>query len=133
MRFVCLSFCLIAAFPAWCQSDDPLHQTLEVLRSPGAREGALNADAKARQADDSVSKLVGSDPQSREAVYGISANVFEKIAASAGSDPAAVSAVVSDLQKNPEKLKSFLSPEDLKALQGVAQKIESGGLAQPLK
>jgi len=84
-------------------SDDQkgLDSTINLLKSQKDRQKAVEANPSAKDVDNKVSALAGSN-QNKEEIYGVSANVFERIVKEANGDPAKMQQMMNEASQNPE-------------------------------
>jgi len=78
-----------------------LKQTKDMLNNPSERQKAIAKDPKAKDMDDKVSALAGTS-QNKDEIYGIAAQLMEKIAQETNGDPEKMQLLMLEAQKNPE-------------------------------
>jgi len=102
-----------------------LSDTKTLLKSSAERDAYIKTDKRAQDVDDKVSALAGSS-ENKEEIYGIAAQVMEKMTQEANGDPAKMQRLLMDAQTNPEAFYGkYFSDQDKAAVRGVANKIDS--------
>ena len=100
-----------------------LEDTKALLNSASQRNEFIKTDKNAQAADAKVEQLTGSGAN-KDAVYGISADVMDKLTKSTNGDPAKMQEILSDAMKNPEGFYNQYFDDSSKAkVRGVAGKI----------
>jgi len=75
--------------------------------------------------DDKVSALAGTS-QNKDEIYGIAAQLMEKIAQETNGDPEKMQLLMLEAQKNPEAFyKKYFNDEQKAKVRGVASKIQA--------
>lgn len=125
--FLLLSFIMIHGFAHadLDQHDEQgLRDTQQFLKTPKDREEFLKTDPKARSVDKKVESLSGSS-KNKEEIYGIAADVFEKIVRETNGDTQKMQKLLEEAQANPEKFYQKYFDDNAKArVRGVATDIE---------
>lgn len=102
-----------------------------MLRSKNEREKAIKGDKQAEDVDAKVKALSGSE-KNQEDIYGLSADLMEKLAAEAKDDPEKMQMILQEAQANPQKFyEKYFSAEQKAKLRGIAQDIEHKGVKDP--
>lgn len=98
-----------------------LDDTKAMLRDRNAVDRFAKENPSAKAVDENVKSLMGPDTG---ATYDLAADVFADIVKEANGDPAKLTQLIEELQKNPEKLAKRLSPAQQDKIRGLANKIE---------
>lgn len=102
-----------------------LSQTTDLLKSSKDRQKVIDADPSARDVDAKVSALAGSG-KNKEEIYGVSAEVFDKVVKEANGDPQKLQNIMDEAAKNPEAFYSKYFGDAQKAkVRDVANKIDA--------
>lgn len=110
-----------------------LTDTKKLLVSPGERNQAIKGDKRAMDVDAKVESLAG-NTENKEEIYGIAAEVMEKITQEANGDPAVMQKMLLDAQANPKAFYEKYFTDAAKArTRGVANKIEKAKPSMPPK
>lgn len=126
LRLLCLSLIHFSLFAA--ESDphakNAVKETQTLLRSKSEREKAIKGDKQAEDIDAKVKALSGSE-KNQEDIYGLSADLMEKLAAEAKNDPEKMQSILQEAQANPQKFyEKYFSAEQKAKLRGIANEIE---------
>ncbi len=111
-----------------------LDDTKTLLKDKKQRDDFIKTDKKAQEVDAKVDALAGSS-KNKEEIYGISAEVMEKLTVETGGDPAKMQKILDEAMKNPEAFYNKYFDDKAKArVRGVATDIEKNGKpSQPSK
>ena len=102
-----------------------LHDTQVLLKSKAQRQEYLKTHKDAQDVDDKAGAIAGS-PADKEEIYGLSADVFEKVVAEAKGDPQKMQELLTQAQKNPEAFyNKYFSTEQKSRLKKIADKSEA--------
>jgi hypothetical protein len=108
-----------------------LSDTKALLKSSSERNAFIKTDKNAKAADDKVEALTGKGANKDE-VYGISAEVMDKLTKSTNGDPAKMQEILGEAAKDPEAFYNKYFDDSAKArVRGVAGKIQSPGVQTP--
>lgn len=106
-----------------------VQDTQNMLKSPHQRNEAIKNDATAKEVDAKVDALTGGG-QTKEDVYGLASEIFEKVAAEAKGDPEKMQQLLMEAQSNPQKFYDKYFTEAQKAkVRGIANKTEKKGVS----
>ena len=83
-------------------SQKGLEDTKALLKNSTERQKAIDKDPKAKDVDNKVNALTGNSG-TKEDVYGIASEVFEKVAEEAKGDPNKMQQLMLEAQQNPQK------------------------------
>lgn len=108
----------------WDQhSEQALKETQDLLKNQEQRDKAVQSDPNAKATHSEVEKLSGSS-QNTNAIYGLSAEIFESIARQSNGDPQVMQKLLQEAARNPEAFANSLTPAQREKLRGVAAGIE---------
>lgn len=104
-----------------------LQNTQEKLRDKKARDEAIRENPRGKEVDAKVDALTGGGAD-KEQVYGLAAQVMEKIVAEAEGDPQKMQRLLMEAQTNPQAFyDKYFTAEQKAAVRGLAEKIEKRG------
>lgn len=111
-----------------------LKDTKEFLVNPKDRQQYVDKDPKAKDVDMKVESLAGSK-ENKEAIYGIAADVMEKLTHETKGDPALMQKILQEAQTNPTAFyEKYFDEKSRQKVRGVAADIEKQGVtAKPKK
>ncbi|MCB0351803.1 MAG: hypothetical protein KDD38_11510 [Bdellovibrionales bacterium] len=119
--FIIFSFLSAANAQLDAASQEALEKTNELLLDSNKRQEAIKGDKKAQQADSYAESIGGAH---KEEIYGLTSKIFEKLIKKYNADPTKIQEVLTKAMANPEAFaNSEFSPEDLKALRELANKL----------
>ena len=128
---ILIQLAAVASAEMDASSRQGLKDTQRLLTSPRERSEAIKNDAPAKDIDAKLEALTGSD-KSKEDVYGLASQVFEKIAAEAGGDPEKMQALLLQAQANPKAFyEKYFNAAERAQLSKIASEIEKGGNTTP--
>ena len=127
-----LTLSIITTKPCLAEMDaatrSALAETQKLLSDPAALEKLMTTDAGARKADQSALALTGGGTEHRE-LYEIASEIFGSLVESTGGDVSKLQQLMTDSQKNPEKLYEKLSAAQKARIKTLAAKI-NGSMAK---
>lgn len=129
-----LIFCLaLIHWPAFAQlgahEKQGLKDTKEFLVNPKERQKFIDKDAKAKEADQKAESLAGSK-ENKEEIYGIAAEVMEKLTQEAKGDPQLMQKILQEAQTNPQAFyEKYFDEKSRQRVRGVATDIEKQGVS----
>jgi Skp family chaperone for outer membrane proteins len=133
----CLLLCLALIHASAFAQLDPheqqgLKDTQEFLKNSKERQEWVDKKGgKAKEVDNKVEALAGSK-ENKEEIYGIAAQVMEKIANETKGDPEAMQKLLLEAQTNPQAFYNKYFDDKAKArVRGVATDIEQKGVKGP--
>ncbi len=131
MKVLLLSLVLVHTAAAHAQLDthqqQGLKDTKEFLKTPDERRKFIDKNAKAKDVDNKVDALAGSK-ENKEEIYGIAAEVMEKIAIETKGDPQAMQKLLQEAQGNPRAFyEKYFDDKSKARVRGVAADIEKKG------
>lgn len=138
MNLVSACLILVLTSPAFAQLDKDQEQglkdTKEFLKNSKERQDWINKNAPAKDVDNKVESLAGSK-QNKDEIYGIAADVMDKLTRDAKGDPAAMQKILDEAQGNPEAFyNKYFDEASKQRVRGVANDIEKKGTpASPRK
>ena len=104
-----------------------LKDTKELLKNPNERQKYVEKDPKAKDVDKKVDALAGSK-ENKEEIYGIAADIMEKIAVETKGDPAAMQKLLLEAQTNPQAFyEKYFDDKSKARVRGVAADIDKKG------
>lgn len=104
-----------------------LDDTKNLLKDQRQRDEFIKSDKKAQEVDAKVDALAGSS-KNKEEIYGISAEVMEKLTVETNGDPEKMQMILNEAMKNPEAFYNKYFDEKSKArVRGVATDIQKNG------
>lgn len=105
-----------------------LDDTKSLLKDKQQRDDYIKTDKKAQDIDNKVNALTGGDGAHKEEIYGISAEVMEKLTVETNGDPEKMKKILEDAMRNPEAFYNQYFDEKAKQrVRGVANEIEKKG------
>ncbi len=107
------------------ENAEAMAKTQELLTNSKLRGDAIKGNPKAIQIDENLTKI-GASPATKEGVYSLSAQVFERLVAEANGDPEKLQKMMDDAMKNPAAFAQKLSPGEQQKLRSLAGEIETG-------
>lgn len=126
-------FALLLIFlnPLYAQLDQHqrkgLDDTKTLLKDQRQRDEFIKTDKKAQEVDAKVDALAGSS-KNKEEIYGISADVMEKLTVETNGDPEKMQKILNEAMKNPQAFYNKYFDEKSKArVRGVANDIQKNG------
>ena len=131
-------FCLgiwLNATPAFPDDLDPasaeaVQKTMQLLQSNAERSKEIEKDPEAQLVDRQV-KALGGSPQTTEAIYGLSADIFQKLSEKSGGDALKMQEMLKSAKEDPKAFyESVLSDAERAKLHQISTEI-SGPTAQP--
>ncbi len=130
MRIILIILFAIS-FSAHAQLDQHQRQGLEdtktLLKDKKQRDDFIKTEKKAQEVDAKVDALAGTS-KNKEEIYGISAEVMEKLTVETGGDPAKMQKILDEAMRNPEAFYNKYFDDKAKArVRGVATDIEKNG------
>ena len=128
MKHIISLLILMHVGPALAELDEHqrkgLDDTKAFLKNKGERDAFIRKDKAAQEADAKVDALSGGGAN-KEEIYGISAEVMERLTQDASGDPEKMQIILQEAQKNPEAFYNKYFDSNAKArVRGVAGKIE---------
>ena len=125
-----IALLLVLMHAGLAQADLDQHQTKGLddtkafLKNSAERNAFIKGDKKAQEVDQKVDALTGGGAN-KEEVYGISADVMDKLTHEANGDPEKMQAILQEAAKNPEAFYNKYFDEGAKSrVRGVAGKID---------
>ncbi len=103
-------------------SQEALDKTQGLLTNKAERDKAVRGDAKAEAADAKVQALPGS-AQDKEAIYGISSEIFADLAKEANGDPVKMQEIMAKAQADPQGFYNSLSKKNQQSIEEAAKKM----------
>ena len=130
MKVLLLSLVLVHTV-AYAQLDSHQQQglkdTKEFLKNSEERQKFVDKNLKAKDVDNKVDALAGSK-ENKEEIYGIAAEVMEKIAIETNGDPQAMQKLLQEAQGNPRAFyEKYFDDKSKARVRGVAADIEKKG------
>jgi len=107
-----------------------LQNTQDMLRDQQGRAAEIQRSERARQVDQGVRNLAGSQ-QNTDDIYGLAADVFANITKEAGGDPEKMQKLLNEAQKNPAAFAEKWTPEQKAKLKDIGTKIPTPGSGSP--
>jgi hypothetical protein len=104
-------------------SKDALTKTQDLLNSQVKRQEFIDKDQKAKAADDFVKQNVSSNPQINNEIYGLAADVFEKIAKDANGDATKMKEALDNYLRNPAAFAEKWTSEQKSKLNSISNKV----------
>jgi hypothetical protein len=106
-----------------------LDQTVNLLKSPQDRQKAIEHSDAAKDVDNKTSALAGSK-KNKDEIYGISANVFEKVVKESNGDPEKMQRLMNEATANPEAFfNKYFGDGDKAKVRELATQIEKNNPA----
>ena len=105
-------------------------KTQELLRNKAARDKAnktINAKA-AQKADQFAGQTVGNNPEAKEQMYGLAADVFEILVKDANGDPEKMQEMLTQYLLNPAAFAAKLTPEQQAKLRNISGSVPKSNL-----
>jgi hypothetical protein len=112
-------------------SQEASEQTSALLQTESTRNAAISASPEATKNHQDLTKLAGSR-ENVNAVYGLSANIFDKMVKDSGGNGALMQYWMEQAQKNPESFFNNLTAEQRRNLEALAHQIESTPKGNPI-
>jgi hypothetical protein len=106
-------------------ADESLKNTQKLLNDPKARQEVIKKDAKAKEIDDQVKALAGSDSNAEE-IYGLSSEIMENLVKETGGDPVKMQKLIEEAGKDPETFAKRFSKEQQAKLKAISKKVPGG-------
>lgn len=103
-------------------SAEALAATLQLLRDPAARAGAIAGSAQAGPIDQQIRAKAGSDAVVQE-FYELAAQVFSEIATGLGGDAQKIGEALERGQRDPDAFTALLSPQTRERLRELPGKL----------
>ncbi len=104
-------------------STDALQKTVQDLKSSSNRAVLVKQDPQAQAADAQVQALAG-NPATSDALYGLSADVFEKIVKETSGDPQKMQEIIAQAKTNPAAFyQRYFGAQDKAKLQDLSRSI----------
>jgi hypothetical protein len=100
-----------------------LQETQDLLRDQKQRDEYIKSSPDAQKTMDQV-KTLGGSQQNMDAMFNISADIFQSLVNEAGGDPVKLQMLLAEAQKNPEKFFNKLSAQQKENIRKVAGDIE---------
>jgi hypothetical protein len=104
-------------------SQEAMAKTLELLRNPALRAGAVSQTPEGRSADQQLDALSGS-PEISQEIYELSAEIFQDLVRSSDGDSLAMLAELEKAKSDPKAFAARLSPATREKLRSIAGKID---------
>lgn len=113
--------------PALAQGDQAdiqkaLKLTQEMLKDPEERKNEISKSEDKKAADQSVKDIAGSEAN-EQAIYELAASVLGTLMSETGGDMDKVQQMLDEGMKNPESFAKKWSPEEVKKLHALSQKV----------
>lgn len=125
---------LVTATAAWGDSlgnaeEKALAETQRILTNPTERSKAIGKDEAALNADHNLKSLAG---EQTEEMYGLAADVLGSLAQETGGNPDKMDEILQKAMSDPASFAARFSPEQMKKLRGLAEKLEAKkGIPKP--
>lgn len=119
LLFPCTSFADLDA-----ASSQALDQTQNLLQSESQRDKAIQADPKAKAADDKALE-VGGSAANQQKMYDISSDIFQSMVKQSGGDVEAQKAMMDKAASDPEGFYNSLTPEQKAQISALANQIQT--------
>jgi len=138
MKVCALCLALIHSAAAYAQlgshEEQGLKDTKEFLQNSKERQEWIDKNEKAKDVDKKVDSLAGSK-ENKDEIYGIAADVMEKLTRETQGDPQAMQKILQEAQSNPQAFyNKYFDEKSQKRVRGVAADIEKkGAVAAPPK
>ncbi|NJL24668.1 MAG: hypothetical protein HC902_05530 [Calothrix sp. SM1_5_4] len=101
-----------------------LHDTKKLLKTPAERDEYLKKNPRAKEVDQKIDALTGSD-KSKEEIYGLASELMEKITLEANGNPERMQMLLIEAQKNPEAFfRKYFNDGQKRRVRGIADDIE---------
>jgi hypothetical protein len=105
MRLLLILMFIIASPAIYADLDGnqqkALRDTQDLLKNPTERQKAINKDPRAKDVDSKAEALAGSQ-ENKENMYGLAAQLMEKIATETNGDPEKMQQLMLEAQQNPQ-------------------------------
>ena len=121
--FILTATCALCAFTANADDNtrDSIDKTKALLTNASQRDAAIKGDSQAEAADSKAA--IGGSAATKEKVYGISADVFDKMATSSGGDPSKMQEQLLKAQADPQAFYNSMTLEQKSAIENLAKQI----------
>lgn len=108
-----------------------LAKTQNALRDPVQRQEEIKLGGKKAQEANDYAKGVAGNSQNLDAMYEFAARVMPKLVQETNGDPDKMQALLADMQKDPSKFKSLLTPELQRELSSIVGNVEKSKAPTP--
>ncbi len=102
-------------------SQDALQETQKYLKDSTQRQQKINEDPRAKEVDQKIKALAGSDEAAQE-IYGLSSDIMGLLMQETGGDPVKMQKLLEEASKNPAAFAKRFSPEQQKKLKEISKK-----------
>jgi hypothetical protein len=137
---LCFSLTLLLSFPPALRAQEAeglsdsdmeaLRQTQELLENPALRQNYLKENAEASKVDQKVRQL-GASKENTEEIYKISSDIAATLVKKTGGDSAKLQQLLQEALKNPEAFAGELTPEQIRRIKKVSEKIDAQNVKKP--
>ena len=104
---------------------DSIDKTKAMLTNSAQRNAAIKGDSQAEAADSKAAAAVGGSAANKDQIYGISADVFDKMATSSGGDSTKMQEQLAKAQSDPQAFFNSMTPEQKSAIESLAKQIQA--------